>query len=177
MSIILKAAPYLMTAFDSLDVRLGAQGYLNLPLLPRLPPTASWRFHSVASPSLPQTPGYCAHQSPDKTLQIPHPLPKERSKGEKALWVRVLLPILVLPVLGRSILYQPGSSSPLSLSFPSLGSGWSSWYHWFEAQSWLAHSPAWTFPVRNGDERTKETRILREKKSHPVCTSPMDKKG
>lgn len=79
----------------------------------------------------------------------------------------MLLLILFLPVLGRYILYQPGSSSPLSLSFPSLGSGWSSWYHWFEAQSWLAHFPAWTFPVRNGIEKTKETRILRKKE--PPC--------
>lgn len=50
-------------------------------LHPTLPPTASWQFHSAASPSLPQTLGCCAHQSPDKTLQTPHPLPKGKSEG------------------------------------------------------------------------------------------------
>lgn len=159
-----KAAPYLYDGIWTPRCQARAQGYLNLPLPPRLPPTVSSRFHSAAftfsssNSRILRTP-----ISPDKTPQIPHPLPKERSKGEKGPWVRRLLPILFLPVLGRYILYQPGSSSPLSLSFPSLGSGWSSWYHWFEAQSWLAHSPAWTFPVRNGIEKTKETRILRKR--------------
>lgn len=42
-----------------------------------------------------------------------------KAKGEeKALWVRKAASILFLPVLGRYILYQPGSSSPLSLSLP-----------------------------------------------------------
>lgn len=80
-------------------------------------------------------------------------------------------------LLAWLIPHQPGSSSLSSLSFPSLGFGWSSWYHWCEARSWLARSPAWTFPTGEGVEKVKGDQALWRKRGIPSTLVPRTQKA